>query len=506
MINLILSIIFIFSNHLIADVNKDWINNLVIIDAIVHRPKVNNPWIMNDVRVKGFYGIFINKNEILTSASAVYASKKLFMQKIGNTEIFELKISKINKEFDLAILKLKDEKKLINFKNIKKIKFAENSKSDKLFVINIKNMSSIKKHLVKFQNLDLLTVSFGSLQPMSIGIEKYPLTRYLLETQFKNLGYAEIVVDDKNRLIGIITNMLKNGNAVVTPIEIINNFIKYNNPAYTLGLRFNTILDDKFKKLIGLKEKDLGIRLVEIAKGYPKGILKKDDILIAIVLDNKKFYIDNYGKYIDPLYGKVDYRFLINKSISNNMEFIFIRNGKKFQLKLKLYPFDGDNYLIPFSRLYKNNKDIDYVFFGGLVFQELTQNFSFVIYKNIYHQNYYQLDKNNLKRIIILSNMIKNDFNLGYSGFVFSILKNINGYPIHSLKDLRYALNKTQTVKNGKKYHIFNFSITPDSDMNEYLILEKSSEKLKKVHNLFARENSMPNKVNFFNYANNNSK
>ena len=105
----------------------------------------------------------------------------------------------------------------------------------------------------------------------------------------------------------------------------------------------------------------------------------------------------------------------------------------------------------------------EYLLVGGLMFQPLTQDYIDLLskrYTNLrqFRLSYYGSQEKTSRRkgVIFLSHILADPFTLGYQDYQLLVLEKLNDIPIHTLHDLKDALNQP-----GRKYHELEFTDGP---------------------------------------------
>jgi S1-C subfamily serine protease len=270
------------------------------------------------------------------------------------------------------------------------------------------------------------------------------------------------------KLAGLLLNYdSKNQVTTVLPAPIIEHFLKdvadgKNEGFPTLGVEFQSTLDDQFRDYLGLKASQGGMFVTNVSKGGTADAigLKKGDILLSI----NDFKIDSRGDYEDPDFGRLSMSHIVRgrSFVGEEVTMTVQRDGKETKLtgKLTRKPVAA-NLVTP----YLFDRQANYLVSGGIVFQELTRP-----YLTAYgdrggaplarlqwiadHPTDYE--DQGKRRIVFVSAVLPTPGTQGYERIAWNILTKVNGKPINDLLDLEAAF---KAPKDG--IHTIEFESGP---------------------------------------------
>lgn len=246
----------------------------------------------------------------------------------------------------------------------------------------------------------------------------------------------------------------KNQVATVLPGPIIEHFLKDVAQAPydgfpSLGVEFQTTLDEQFREYLGLKPDQPGVYISKVVKGASaeRAGVREGDILLAINGER----IDARGDYQDAQYGALSISHVVRGRafIGDEVEILVLREGKEVVLKGKLTRKLPEDYLV---LPYQFDEGPRYVLHGGLLFQELTRP-----YLNSFGReqlggpllrlaraaaNPEDLEAEGRRRVVFLSAVLPTPATQGYERQSGQVVLAVNGVKIKALEDLAAALEK----------------------------------------------------------------
>jgi len=268
----------------------------------------------------------------------------------------------------------------------------------------------------------------------------------------------------------------------MVPAPIINHFLEdTEDGTYDgipgLGISWQEMENPDLRLKFGMTEKQGGVLVNKIYPDSPaRGIVKSGDIILSI--DGKN--VENDGT-IEFREGERTFSgYLVQKKYINdivNLE--ILRENNRMNIDIKLTAPMNFGQLVPSERY-----DVApaYYILGGLVFEPLTLNF-LKTWKRWYLNapsnllNYYFHGKptDERREIVVLVKVLADEINVGYHEWRNSVISNVNGKKISTIKDLVNAFEEHQG-----KYHTIvderGYKIVLDKnkvDENSQRILKK---------------------------------
>lgn len=256
--------------------------------------------------------------------------------------------------------------------------------------------------------------------------------------------------------------------STILPGPIIKRFLdalqKDEYPGFpNLGIGYSQTLDEQLRGYVGLGKNQGGVYVTKVIPGSSADAagIQVGDVLLEIAGHK----IDARGNYDDPLYGKTNLSHTVrgNASVGDTIPMKVLRDGKTETIMAVLQHKRADEYLVD---RYMFDRGPRFLIVGGLIFQELTQNYlnawgdkweTQAPFKLIHARAYpEQYEDEGRRKLVFLSRVLRTPTTLGYEGLSHLIVDQVNGRKINDLADLEAALAEPD---NG--IHRIDFSEYP---------------------------------------------
>jgi hypothetical protein len=208
-------------------------------------------------------------------------------------------------------------------------------------------------------------------------------------------------------------------------------------------------------RFLGLPGEPRGVVVIEVPDkpGVTAGLRPRD-----LILEIEGFAIDIQGDYLDPDYGHLMLENLAtrNQRAGDTVRLVIWRDQAERTIEYVLPRAEDAARLVPEAL---RDQEPQYVMTGGLVFQPLTRNYlrswgqdweRRAPFRLAYFRN--EEPSPDRPRIVILSLVLPDIYNLGYQEVRNLVLERLNDRPVNSLADLVEALDDAQ---GG--FHRFDF-------------------------------------------------
>jgi len=215
----------------------------------------------------------------------------------------------------------------------------------------------------------------------------------------------------------------------------------------TLTFRWQVLENPELRRHYRMADDQSGILVTSVAplfEGDDK--LKAHDILLGI----DDFDVANDGTIEFRPGERIDFLYAIDrKQLGDPVALHLLRDGKPKDVTLTLTASkESYGYLVP-RRQYERRPS--YYVVGGLVFSPLTTNYYDAWEKwddvPVRLQRYYWEMRTaanaDREEVIVLTDILPDELNVGYTSFADGIVKTLDGKPVRSLKDL------VQTIEGG---------------------------------------------------------
>jgi hypothetical protein len=247
----------------------------------------------------------------------------------------------------------------------------------------------------------------------------------------------------------------------VTPASLIRSILEARRNGAYRGLGYfhwfwqpSVNLDSLARlKLPGRPRGVIVIEVPERPDGGPT-VMKVGDIILSI----DGFEVDTAGNYRDPEFGRILIENLATRGkwAGDESRLRVWRDGQEMDVAYRLPQYEYTNSLVPAARY---DTPPEYLIVGGLVFQQLTDEFlqswgpewkRKAPFRLLYHRN--QPRTKDQPALILLSQILPDPYNIGYQDQRLLVVQKVNGQPISRLSQVQQAL---QNPIAG--YHQFEF-------------------------------------------------
>jgi len=231
-----------------------------------------------------------------------------------------------------------------------------------------------------------------------------------------------------------------------------------------LGISFSQTLDETLRDFVGIKDKDGGIFVRNIAKegSADKAGLENGDVILSIA----GHPIDSRGNYNHSDYGKLSFSHLVRGGAKTGdvVKVDVIRDKEPMSIDVALARKLPQDYLID---PYMFDRGPKYLIFGGLIFQELTLPYlqswgdewpNRAPFKLVHaNANPEPFEEEGRDKLVFLSNVLKTPSTLGYEAINSAVITDVNGQSIKNIQDLAKAIS----TPPADGIHVIEFSDYP---------------------------------------------
>lgn len=459
----------------ISDKLKD---SIVYLQVAYYGYEQYQPWKNMDLSEGYAVGCAVDKNKVITIASAVSNAAFVQARKFDKSDFIPAKILIVDYESNLALIEL-DANSIGTA--LKPLTFSEKYK--KGAGVNFYWLSSNGQMYNGRGFLDRVTVDSASFFYSKIMTF---VAAGISETT--NLGQLYCLED---KPIGIASMSGKDKEGDIIPAKSINRFLndfsdkKYNGIAMK-GFETSNLVDPAMRKYLKLPEniRD-GVYISEVHTiGTGSDVLKLGDVLLSI----DGYAINPYGRYNDKVFGPLLFDNLITDKISQQpITFEVWRNGKKTQLKTITRRFDVATMLVPY---YEFDRQPQYAIVGGCILQKLTRSYMMArgeswegkvepeLYDYLINQAFKPTDHR--KDIVVLSYCMPANINLGYHSLSQCVVDKINGMKIKQMSDIPKALAE----KADSKFIVIEFEMNKPAIVLDRSQLDAANQQLSKNYGI----------------------
>ncbi len=425
-----------------TEANKRIINGLVRIKVTSQRYDFFRPWKKKSPESREGIGTVISRNRILATAALIENSNYIELNRIGDGEKCPAVVEQVDYSANLAVLVPTDPE------------FLRQTRPLSVFSRKIKVGDSFLAWQFEANGTPL--IADAELKEIEVKPYPYDFVPHLVfrvKTVLSQVsGSYTLPVTKGNKLIGLMMGHNQGGQTMtLIPPPIITHFLNdLDDGDYDgfplAGFSFSPLENKQLRRFLEVHDEDGGIFIDKVRPGGPadNAGLRAGDVLLAIDQHN----IDKSGQYIDRDYGKLLIAHLITtRSYEGDFRrFRIFRDKKETVFDVHLNSLNSEDYPIP---PFVIDQAPEYMIVGGLVLRELSvqflkewgANWRTTAPRNFQFYAHHQWDLYSPERkIVILSEVLASEGNIGYQGLHSLVVTDINGKKITRLRDIPTAL------------------------------------------------------------------
>ncbi len=386
---------------------------------------------------------------LLTTAQMVQDATHVRVSKKGEPSEFPARVVLADREANLALIVVEDSS---FFDGLQPVKLAK------------KPLVSGQVVVARWRDNQIETsggsVARGTSVESMTGSVRFAGVR--IQTDISGGGWAEPVFL-KGQLVGIATSASSN-ELIIMPSAFFGAWLEEARRtgevrpwAGRLGATFQAIRSPALANWLGLSEPQ-GVLISSVAQGSSAcGVLREGDVLLEFA----GMPLDGSGNVIDPNYGKLWFGYLLSAyHAGDSISLKVLRDGSVQDLEMTLRSYTSSSWMIPRDRTVAPA----YLMAGGLVFRELDDAYGgHSTELSIVHQLMTQSQTPEQRRVVVLSYVLADPYNLGYHGFEDLPVATINGREVDLISD---ALEALQHPEDG--YHVIR--MRPNPRLNEIVL------------------------------------
>jgi len=414
--------------------------SLVRIEATSQEPNYKTPWSPGEVISGVGAGFVIDGDRIMTNAHVVSNARFLTVSKEGDPKPYTARVLHIAHDCDLALLKVEN---VEFFNGTSPLEFGglpaiESVVSVYGYPIGGKRLS-VTRGIVS--RIDFQTYSHSAMDShLTIQIDAAI-----------NPGNSGGPVMQDGKVVGVAfqgySGDVAQNVGYMIPVPVVERFLKdVEDGKYDryidLAISYQNLFNPAARRALGLEDDDSGVMVGAVyGGGSSDGILRPGDVLLEI--DGYRIASDGSIRLqngVVPLTEVVERKFRGEK-----VNLVILRDRKKQNISIPLddpWPFTLQ------SNAYDEKPR--FVIYGGLVFQPVDRNFlhdhgpsnqrlnysfDFFVEDGIYRER---------EELVVLSNILPDPVNANAKDFRYSLIKEINGRKIRTLRDVAEAFAKPE--------------------------------------------------------------
>jgi hypothetical protein len=428
-----------------SDSASRWKESIVLVEVNRKQFDYFQPWSRQNENVEKM-GVVIGPREILTTADRLQNRTLVRVQKHGRGSWWNAEVAWVDYEANLALLSVADDK---FWEELCPARMAEPAPTAGTVYLRRWKDGNLEEWKMEISKL--------SVEQASLSFARYLTLQ--LTSSIKDGGWSEAVTSD-DRLVGITSSQMGDSLTAI-PASLVRTILQARRQGSYHGLGYFAFWWQPAVNpatLQHLKE-----------EGNPRGVIVThippwpvhDEVLRPrdVILEVDGFTIDGNGDYLDPQYGYLSFENLAIRSkwAGDSLRMTVLREGRSLEVTYRLPRVDNYARLVPDEEF---DRDPEYLIVGGLVLQPLTDAYLKGWGEDWQHRAPFRLVYYNHQeasqerpRIVILSQVLPHDYNLGYQDPTYRclVIARVNGLPIRCLEDVREAL------KNPKgEFHVID--------------------------------------------------
>ena len=450
---------------------KPWFKQAVLLKSYQQSFDWLTPWEKREIRTQTGMALVVRlpltKNSetaetlqnqglhLLTTAEMVADATLLEVTRKDIRQPFQAKLVLMDYAANLALLNIEDSNFWVGLNPIEWSPVKSKSKADTENIYSFK-IKSTQEWEVELGTIQLMTVGHRGVSDAWLPLLKL--------SGISKSGQGFPLLQD-NETVGMILEAGKDG-AKAIPTQMLIEFLahagsaSYKSLAHR-GFSWRRLPQRSTADYFQIPQELPGIWISQILPyGTGSGVLQRGDYLTKI----GKWPLSHDGKIQHPEWGLslFDLLFLDQLKVGDSLELELIRDGKPLVLQTRVSAYEEDGRTVPLKRVGHPPR---YVIQGGFLFQELTLNYLSMWGSNwrsrapvrlrlFLEQNKTVLIDDNFKRvkgesvskntepstrIVLVTQVIPDEINIGYQKLSNAIVLRINGQQIRRLKDVSEA-------------------------------------------------------------------
>ncbi len=266
-------------------------------------------------------------------------------------------------------------------------------------------------------------------------------------SEINSAGWCEIVTQGKE-VVGI-TSSSSNNKLSVIPSSFLLTIIDHqkNDSKFEIGyfpFYWQTTENSQNAKRLQYPGTPKGVFITQIDPTTPESkVFKVDDLILEI----NGMAIESNGDYKDPIFGSINLENLaVREGVAGStIHFKIWRHGAEKLIQMTLPAFRYERSKVPEHRF---DEAPEYLIVGGMIFMPLTIEYlrafgdqwkNTAPFRLLYHTLEPTLSEN--EKIVILSSVLPDPYNLGYSDYRFMTVDSVNDQKVQTLKQFEQALS-----------------------------------------------------------------
>ncbi|MBX2812549.1 MAG: trypsin-like peptidase domain-containing protein [Myxococcales bacterium] len=418
--------------------------SVVKVHATTQKPDYDAPWMGTSPSSSSGSGVVIGPGQVLTGAHVVANATFVQIQKLNDPTKVVAHIVAISHDLDLALLEVRalgDNRGDANY--LDAVPVAELGELPR-----IQDRVSVVGYPVGGEEVSITEGVVSRIEVQEYAHSQRNALAVTVDAAI-NDGNSGGPVIDSNRVVGIAFQTREGAEAIgeIVPVPLIRHFLSaVRNRCSTrlpgLGIRTMKMENPALRRRYGLGRSEGGVLVTGIAYGSSAfGYIQEGDVLLhldgyAVAENATVLYQGHIRTAFDVVLG--------DHHIGDTVQARIQRDGEAHELQLLL---KEDARLVGCSR-YEQNPI--YIICGGIVLQPLSRDFLEAwskwwhqAPKELLHIYYEGLPTKECQGIVVVSQVLADEVNVGYQQFTETTVLSINGKQPVDIQDMARILAQT---------------------------------------------------------------
>lgn len=402
--------------------------SVVRIYATSQSPDYESPWQATTPSSGTGSGVIIAPGRVLTGAHVVADATFLQVQKVSDPNKMVATVSAINHDCDLALLTVDDPH------------FMDGVVPEQLGELpRLRDRVSVVGYPVGGEEISITEGVVSRIEVQRYSHSERMVLAVTVDAAI-NAGNSGGPAFLDDRIVGIAFQTLRDAENIgeLVPAPLIAKFLEGVDLGTAptvpgLGVSTQSLENPLLRQRAGLTEEQSGVLVVNVEFGGSSwGVVRPGDALVAIdgypIANNGTIrYQDRFRTRFDVVLG--------DHHVGDVLPITLHRDGKQHELEIALQPYCA---LVPRSQY---NTAPSYFIYGGLVFQplslDLLRTWSQWWEKapvEFLHQYYVGTRTEERQEVVVLSQVLADEINVGYGDFFNTVVESVNDTPVESMR------------------------------------------------------------------------
>ncbi|XP_041998852.1 protease Do-like 9 [Salvia splendens] len=399
-------------------------------------PNFSLPWQRKRQYSSSSSGFVIKGRRVLTNAHSVEHYTQVKLKKRGSDTKYVATVLAIGTECDIALLTVEDDE---FWEGVSPVEFGDlPALQDAVTVVGYPiggDTISVTSGVVS--RIEILSYVHGSTELLGLQID----------AAINSGNSGGPAFNDKGTCVGIAFQSLKHEDAenigYVIPTPVIMHFIQdyEKNGTYTgfpiLGVEWQKIENPDLRLSMGMKPDQKGVRIRRIDPTTPEySVLKPSDVILSF----DGVHIANDGTVPFRHGERIGFSYLVSQKYTGDTAAIkVLRNSETLKFKVKL---GKHRRLVP---AHNKGRPPSYYIVAGFVFStvsvpylrsEYGKDYEYEAPVKLLDKLLHELPQSEDEQIVVVSQVLVADINIGYEDIVNTQIHAFNGQPVKNLKSL----------------------------------------------------------------------